>query len=207
MLFFRVQRSQVSGPVLVLSGSFLGFLVLGCLVSGCAAHDRTVSSWMTLQLTPESSGMIDPSIVVVQATSEQRATAQRQLVAGGFDVRDGASLEVRRKSADQADFANDLIRLSDLYPGAVHLVVQRGDDQRCEVGDAIVITPRDPAKLSALLARHHLQLPQIIITPMVRAVTQPRDDLLHLNERITALRADPDIIQADFDLITHATLK
>lgn len=159
-----------------------------------------------MQLTPDSLGVIDPLVLVVQASAEQRSAVQQKLIAAGFDVRAGAVLEVHRTGEDQAGFARDLTRLSDLFPGAVHLVVRR-DGQRCEVGDALVFTPRNPDQLPALLARHHLQSPQVIIAPMVRAVTQPRDDLLHLNQRIAALRADPDVLQAEFDLITHATLK
>ena len=196
MLLLSFCRSTVIGSVLVVSSSLVG----------CSVQERTESSWTVLQLTPTTTGKIDPSALTVQTSSEQRRDAQQRLVAAGFEVRSNSFLEVIRHGNDQAGFARDLSRLSELFPGAVHLVVQR-DGQRSDVGDALLITPRNPEQLSSLLARHRLQSPQIIVGTTLRVVTQPRDDLLHLNERIVALRADPDIVQAEFDLITHATFK
>lgn len=200
MSLLQLCRSAVLVPVLG------PVLILGSALWSCAAQDRVDPSWTTLQVTPMASAQIDPSVLAVQAIGEERARVQQRLIAAGFEVRADKSLDVMRHGDDRAAFARDLTRLSDLFPGAVHLVVLR-DGQRVEVGDALLITPRDPGQLSSLLARHHLQSPQRIVGATVRVVTVPRDDLLHLHARITALRADPDIALAEFDLITHPTLK
>ena len=154
-----------------------------------------------------ASAQIDPLALAVQAIGEQRPIAQQRLIAAGFETRAGKSLTVIRRGEEQAGFERDLKRIAEMFPGAVHLVVVSRDGQSCEVGDAMLITPRTPDQLAALLVRHRLQSPQNIVGATVRVVTQPRDDLLHLNQRMAALRADPDIAQAEFDLITHPTLK
>ena len=197
MVLLSFCRSTVIGSV----------LVVGSALVGCAVPERTDSSWTTLQVTPMTSGQIDPSALVVHAIGEQRPSAQQRLIAAGFETRAEKSLTVIRRGDEQANFERDLKRIAELFPGAVHLVVVQPDGQSCEVGDALLITPRNSDQLAALLVRHRLQMPQVILGATVRVVTQPRDDLLHLNERMAALRADPDIVQAEFDLITHPTLK
>lgn len=197
MVLLSYGRSSVIGAV----------LVIGSALVGCAVPERTESSWTTLHVTPMTSGEIESSALAIHAIGEQRPIAQQRLIAAGFETRAEKSLTVIRRGDEKAGFERDLKRLAELFPGAVHLVVVQRDGQSCEVGDAMLITPRNSAQLAALLVRHRLQLPQVIVGSTVRVVTQPRDDLLHLNERMAALRADPDIAQAEFDLITHPTLK
>ena len=182
-------------------------LVVSSALVGCVVPERTESSWTTLQVTSTETAQIDSTALAVQASGDQRPIAQQRLTAAGFEIRAGKSLTVIRRGDDQAGFEHDLKRIAELFPGAVHLVVVQRDGQSSEVGDAMLITPRNSDQLAALLVRHRLQLPQVVVGATVRVVTQPRDDLLHLNDRMTALRADPDIVQAECDLITHPTLK
>ena len=93
-------------------------------------------------------------------------------------------------------------------PRALRLIVVTDPPtQRLELNDGLLITPKDPARLAAILARHHLQEPVTVAGITCRAVTQPRGDLLGLDQRLVALRADADVASVEADTSSIPTHK
>lgn len=178
-------------------------------IAGCAAQDRNLVhdqvDWRTVRLTATTNALIDSTRIVVVGVD---AHILEQLQAAGFTVisNDMPHVEIRRSGADQVGFSKDLQRLSRIVPPQmVHLVLAGG--VRAEVGDALLITAKNPARLVELLARHRLQDPVPVVGDITRVVTAPRGDLLQLDARLAALRADPDVATVESDLFTIRTLK
>jgi len=186
-----------------------------CSLWGCTASERHDAGWRTVPLSTTRMAEIDADHLVITCDSAQQVTVRSKLLAAGFQLTDGSqgtTIEVVRAPVDREAIvrdrlARDLTHLQTIVePGAVRLVLLEGN-QRSEAGDALLIDCKQVARLPELLARHNLQNPTPVVGTIVRVVTLPRGDLLSLSNRLTALRADPDIAMAELDLITVMSLK
>lgn len=189
-------------------------LLSSLMLVGCSAPERHEITWKTVHLTGDSQVQIDDSRIALHSGGQLDEATRAKVIAAGFTLTPAPDADVLRTVAQRTDggrdgFSKDLLRLATLVePRALRLiVVTEPPTQRLELNDGLLITPKDPARLAAILARHHLQEPVTVAGITCRAVTQPRGDLLGLDQRLVALRADADVASVEADISSIPTHK